>query len=103
MNKCVFFVGRIVDNREAERIRTKLSADGNVHEITPNIFKKRGSLAALIKQARTVHVCVDRSKVSASEINIAIAGKLSFFISDKTETGNKITHSLEEVASSNLN
>jgi len=102
--KCVsvFFVGKKLSVEFNEIIKTELEST-HIHEIPPGPFNRRGSLAMLIRQAKTVQVCVNRSDVSDSEIKIAIANKLRFHIADKTKTGkSEIIHS-SEFASSNFN
>ena len=95
--KCVsvFHVTDKSSEKLKKRIIAELEPSGtiHIHEITPAPFKKRGSLAALIRTAKTVHVCVDRSSVPESEINIALLNKKAspFYI----EHNGEIVHSSE--------
>ena len=101
--KSVFYVGGKLSAGFTEKLKTELQSTGTIHQIAPGVFNRRGGLAALIGQAKTIHVCVDKSSVPLSEIKIAIANKLSFFVADKTKKGKgAIVHS-SEFASSNFN
>lgn len=97
IDKCIFYVGTKPSKEVKEKVKNELGSTGNVHEIEPAPFRKRGGLTRLIKQTGgAVNVCVDRSSVPISEINIAIINKLSFHIVDKTNDKNgEIVHSSE--------
>ena len=104
--KCVsvFYVGKKKLSVEVrEKINKELSPT-HIHEIPSVPFNRRGSLTALIKQAKTVMVCVERSSVPISEIKIAaVNNNLSFFVLDKTKTEEgEMVHS-SKITSSNFN
>lgn len=102
--RCVFLVSDEQNNKQLkEEIKKELSS-GNIHEITPSTFKKKGGLAALINQTgKIAHVCVDGT-VPKSEVNIALANNLSFHFARKGADGkDEIVHSSKINTSVNLN